>query len=110
MAKEVEALNCDYYEEVVSSINAIANSCVSFKIGKTGETIEDRGNQKDYQEYEYIQSLFSNGSSELVSHLEESFINKYIDHPKNDNKKDGDQSLNDNMTASKKYHLYVVWR
>lgn len=34
----------------------------------------------------------------------------FKDHPKNDNDKDGRQSLFDKMANSDEYHLYLVWK
>jgi hypothetical protein len=43
--------------------------------------------------------------------LESSYINKFIDDPKNDNIKDGEQSEHDNMADdTNEYHLYIVWK
>lgn len=110
MAKEIEEKNFQTEKEVESYINEIADKSDRFKIGKTGETIQDRGNQPDYQEYENIQSLFESNSSAVISILEKSLINKFKDCPNNDNDKGGRQSLFDKMTNSDSYHLYVVWK
>ena len=109
MAKEVEARNCKTEKDIKAAIEEIANSCKTFKVGKTGETIQDRGNQQDYQAYDNIQSLFTSNSSALISTLEKTFINKFKDYSNNDNDKDGRQSLFDKMADSDSYHLYVVW-
>lgn len=110
MAKEVKARNCKSDEEIERAIQEIADRCEHFKIGKTGETIQDRGNQPSYQDYDCIQSLFESNSAALISTLEKNFINKFKDHPKNDNDKGGRQSLFDKMTDSDAYHLYIVWK
>lgn len=109
MAKEVQARNCKTDKEIEMAIEGIANSCKNFKVGKTGETIQDRGNQPDYQDYDNIQSLYSSNSSALISTLEKTFINRFKDYTNNDNDKGGRQSLFDKMTDSDVYHLYVVW-
>lgn len=110
MAKEVEAKNCQTQEEIELAISEIAAACDHFKIGKTGETIQGRGNQSDYQDYDFIQSLFESNLNALISTYEKEFIDKFKDHPKNDNDKEGRQSLFDKMTGSDTYHLYVVWK
>jgi hypothetical protein len=110
MAKEVKAKDCRYISEIKEAINTIAIKCSHFKIGKTGETIEERGNQPDYQKYDSIQCLYTDISDEFISMLEKIFIDDFIDHPNNDNEKDGGQSMNDNMTESSEYHLYIVWK
>ena len=110
MAKEIKKIQCETDREVIDVIDTIAARCSHFKVGKTGESIQDRGNQPDYQDYDYIQSLFSNSSKSLVSELESLFINKFKKYRNNDNDKDGAQSINDQMKDSGEYHLYVVWK
>lgn len=110
MAKEVKAKNCQTDKDIKDYINDIAKVCKHFKLGKTGETIQDRGNQPDYQDYDNIQSLVASNSSALISTLEKKYINMFKDYPKNDNDKDGRQSLFDKMADSEEYHLYVVWK
>ena len=34
----------------------------------------------------------------------------FISNPKCDNKKNGDESINDTMSDAEKYYVYVVWR
>ena len=109
MAKEVEAKYCKTEKEIEEAIENIAKSSNNFKVGKTGETIQERGNQQDYQAYDNIQSLFSSNSSAVISTLEKTFINRFKDYPNNDNDKDGRRSLFDKMTDSDTYQLYVVW-
>lgn len=116
MAKEIKAIKAIkatkaiYDSDIVCAINEVVEKCSHFKIGKTGETIQDRGNQPDYQEYDLIQSLFSSPSEDLISILEKRFIDMFIDHSKNDNDKTGEQSVNDEMAKSDEYHLYIVWK
>lgn len=97
--------------EAMAKIDAIIAECASFKIGKTGETLLDRLNQPDYNDvYIHIVRVFT-GTKEDVDDMESYLINKYINHSKCDNKKDGDASNNDTMSEdSEGYHVYVVWR
>ena len=69
------------------------------------------GYQPDYNDvYTHIVSVFT-GTKEDVDDMESYLINKYISHPKCDNKKDGDASNNDTMSEDAEgYHVYVVWR
>ena len=96
--------------EAIAKIDAIISECTSFKIGKTGETLLDRLNQPDYNDvYTHISSVYD-GNQEDVDDMESYLINKYISHPKCDNKKDGDASNNDTMSEdAEEYHVYVVW-
>ena len=89
----------------------IIKKSTSFKIGKTGLSPEERRNKPDYKDvYPNITSLFSNKNRDLVSLAESEIINNVINDPKCDNKKDGRKSLNDNMSESDNYCVYVVWR
>lgn len=112
MAQEVQLPVCRTDKDIENVIREVISRCTSFKIGKTGETIEDRGSQPDYQDdYLYIGSLYASGSDKLISMLEKKFINLFINHSKNDNTKDGEQSMNDAMADdADSYHVYVVWR
>lgn len=110
MAKELKARNCVTEKEIENYISEIAKDCKHFKVGKTGESIQDRGNQPDYQDYDNIQSLFVSNSSAIISALEKKYINSFKDYLNNDNDKDGRQSLFDKMTNSNEYHLYIVWK
>lgn len=97
--------------EAMAKIDAIIAECASFKIGKTGETLLDRLNQPDYNDvYTHIVSVFT-GTKEDVDDMESYLINKFISHPKCDNKKDGNVSNNDTMAEDADgYHVYVVWK
>ena len=112
MAQKVQLPVCRTDKDIENVIRKVISRCTSFKIGKTGETIEDRGSQPDYQDdYLYIGSLYASESEELISMLENKFINMFISHPKNDNIKGGEQSQNDTMADdAESYHVYVVWR
>lgn len=93
----------------IAKIDAIISECASFKIGKTGERLLDRLNQPDYNDvYIHIVSVFT-GTKEDVDDMESYLIDKFINHPKCDNKKDGDASNNDTMAEDADgYHVYVV--
>lgn len=97
--------------EAMAKIDTIIAQCTSFKIGKTGETLLDRLSQPDYNDvYTHIISVFT-GTKENVDDMESYLINKFINHPQCDNKKDGDASNNDTMAEdAKEYHVYVVYK
>lgn len=101
------------YGKAMLAASKIIKSCKSFKIGKTGmDPFEKRLSEPDYsQEYKFtgINDLFQSEDEEQVSKMESYLIDKYIDHPKCENKKDGDDSLNDTMTDSEIYTTYIVW-
>lgn len=95
--------------DAMVKIDAIISECKSFKIGKTGEALLDRLNQPDYNDvYTHIVSVFT-GAKKDVDDMESYLINKYISHPKCDNKKDGDASNNDTMSEDAEgYSVYIV--
>lgn len=97
--------------EAMAKIDAIIVECTSFKIGKTGETLLDRLSQPDYNDvYTQITRAYT-GKREDVDDMESYLIDKYINHHKCDNMKDGNASNNDTMTENaKEYHVYVVWK
>ena len=111
MAKEINMDECETQDDIQKAIELIASACQSYKIGKTGEKVCDRGNQPDYSDYDYIRCLFTSPSADFISDLESCYINKFIDDAKNANIKDGVQSEHDNMSEdANEFHLYVVWK
>lgn len=94
-------------------IDAVERDCLSFKIGKTGQSKEQRlaqykadPNEEDYQGIEFVFS----GNKQDVDDMESFLIDYYKDNPKCDNKRDGEVSNNDKMADDEDvYHVYVVW-
>lgn len=87
------------------------NRCVEFKIGKTSLSTEDRRAMPDYaDEYPYIVTLFESCNPILVDEAEAVLIDKYINHPKNANDKNGQKSMHDVMGDSDSYRVYLVWK
>lgn len=105
MVKDLRMVNA------IDRINEIIPKCKSFKIGKSGEKLLDRLNQPDYNGYyTHIEKVFV-GTKEEVDEAEAFLIDRYIGHPKCDNKKDGDASIYDTMADdADEYYVYVVWR
>lgn len=101
------------YGKAMAAINAVIAQCKSFKIGKTGmEPFEKRLDEPDYSQdskFTNIKSVYQSDEEELVSDMEAYLIDKYINHPKCKNKKDGDDSINDNMADADIYTTYIVW-
>lgn len=95
-------------KEAIAKVEAKIPSCTSFKIGKTGNSLLDR--LSNYGgEYNNISPVFVGPKSD-VDDMESLLIDKYINHPKCDNKKDGEESNNDTMAeGAEKYQVYVVW-
>ena len=89
-------------------VDAIAMECRSFKIGKTGQRVDNRYMNSDYPDtYRHIKTVYS-GSEQDASDMESFLIDHYKDHSKCDNRKDGEASNNDDMTDAVIYHVYVV--
>ena len=93
-------------------IEEVIDKCTSFKIGKTGMTLEERGNSPDYaNKYRWIQEVFVSKDPNEVSQMEAHLINHYINYSKCDNEKDGVSSIHDEMKdGADKYYVYIVWR
>lgn len=112
MAKEIKIDECETQADIQKAIELLSSACQSYKIGKTGLKVSERGEKPDYADgYDYIRCLFSSTSATLISDLESCYIDKFMDDPKNDNIKDGEQSEHDNMSEdADEFHLYVVWK
>ena len=93
-------------------IEEVIDKCTSFKIGKTGMTLEERGNSPDYADkYKWIQEVFASKDPNEVSQMEAHLINHYINYSKCDNEKNGVSSIHDEMKdGAEKYYVYIVWR
>jgi hypothetical protein len=93
-------------------IEEVIDKCTSFKIGKTGMTLEERGNSPDYADkYKWIQEVFASKDPNEVSQMEAHLINTYINWACCDNEKGGAASIYDHMADdATKYYVYIVWR
>lgn len=94
--------------KATKDVKTIISNCSAFKIGKTGDELLDRLSNY-HNEYSHIQSVYTEVKS-LVDDMESYLIDQFINHPKCNNKKNGDASNNDSMTENaERYHVYVVW-
>ena len=93
-------------------IEEVIDKCTSFKIGKTGMTLEERGNSPDYADkYKWIEPLYESSNPDDISQMEAHLINNYINYSKCDNEKNGVSSIHDEMKdGAEKYYVYIVWR
>ena len=93
-------------------IEEVIDKCTSFKIGKTGMTLEERGNSPDYAgKYKWIKQLYESSDPDDVSQMEAHLINHYINYSKCDNEKNGVSSIHDEMKdGAENYYVYIVWR
>ncbi len=97
--------------KIVSFIDQAKEGWAHYKIGKSGNSAQERYAESDYYcTYDGIKVVYSSTSKQLVSQMEASLINYFINDPKCDNSKDGDNSINDTMADSKKYIVYVVYK
>ena len=93
---------------VVAKVELKIAYCESFKIGKTGQTKDERfaGYKGEYEEY----SIVYEGSRKEVSDMESYLIKHYKDNPKCDNYRGPKASNKDEMKEdSVNFHVYVVW-
>ena len=102
---------CDQ-KNAKQKIDEVISTCVSFKIGKTGMTLEKRGNSPDYaNKYRWIQEVFVSKDPNEVSQMEAHLIKTYIKWSCCDNEKDGVSSIHDEMKdGAEKYYVYIVWK
>ena len=77
----------------------------NFKIGKTGQTKEERFNSTYSNDYELIRVLGSSELKSVIDSCEELLIERFRDHPKCDN----DQVGGGDMGESNSYKVYVVY-
>lgn len=89
-------------QRISRNLNVLIANCNSFKIGKTGS----RARGKTYNDFEYLIYLCVSSKREYISSLENDYINKYFDHPKNRNAKRG--SAGRMSPDDKDYYLYIV--
>ena len=91
------------------AIATSVNDVERFKIGKTGQTVDDRYSKSTYKdEYKGIVPIYSSEDSDEISRLEADLNKEFKKHPKCDNDRTTDK---DDMTDSEgDYTLYVVWK
>lgn len=98
-------------EKAATRIKEIRQTCSSYKIGKTGMLLEERLKEPDYNGvYDAIEPVYESNSKEMCSFAEAQLIDAFINDPQCDNKKDGEHSIDDEMTDTPPYYVYVVSR
>lgn len=109
LQETVRALNRGWSSQKVKNI---IEKCSSFKIGKTGEALDERRAQPDYvDEYPYIESVYKSANKGEVDEMESYLIGRYFLNEKCDNLKSGIRSKNDTMRSdATEYNVYVVWK
>lgn len=91
------------------AIATSVNDVERFKIGKTGQTIDDRYSKSTYKdEYKGIVSIYTSENPDEISRLEADLNKEFKKHPKCDNDRTTEK---DDMTDSEgEYTLYIVWK
>ncbi len=90
---------------ITRNINKIITSdCRAFKIGKTGNPNKRYDNH--CVNYHSMFLLCESRYPDVIEHLEEYFIDKYFEHPKNENKKGGSAGITKSVDG--KHYLYIA--
>ncbi|OFX37786.1 MAG: hypothetical protein A2X08_02965 [Bacteroidetes bacterium GWA2_32_17] len=90
---------------ITKSINKITKQYKGFKIGKTGNPPVINMNHKEYSE---MFLLCESKNPEFIYTLESIYNKKFIEHKKNDNKKEGSAGICKSVDG--KFYLYIVVR
>lgn len=92
-------------------VQQIVNRCSRFKIGKTGESPEERLSQPDYcGVYQHIEKLYRSSDKSQVDEMEASLIDRFSIFPHCDNVRGGIESMSDRMREDAlEYCVYIVW-
>lgn len=92
-------------------VEEVIKNCKSFKIGKTGQDLNERFHGGYADMYKGIKQIISSSDPEKVSDIEAYLINSYKNDNRCDNEKDGSSSIYDDMKeGAQKYYVYIVWR
>ena len=93
-----------------SKTEEVIKNCKSFKIGKTGQKLNDRF-RSYVDKYSDIKQLAYSPNPEVVSYIEAELIKLYKDHSLCDNERGSVASFKDDMAEdATEYYVYIVWR
>jgi hypothetical protein len=93
------------FEQIASSLKSSISGYSNFKIGKTGQTLEDRFGTDYKEDYAYMKQLGYSDSSSTIDNLEEYLIKEFMNYSNCDNEQVGGGE----MASSKKYIVYLVY-
>lgn len=97
--------------EAIAFIGSSKSHWEKYKIGKAGETKEERYQNGYSEEYDDIEVLYTSKDPNLVSKMEKELIDEFTLEFKCQNEKDGAKSFNDKMTdRNDEYITYVVYK
>ena len=88
----------DKYE---SKLETLSN----FKIGKTGQTDEERYKEEYYDTYQYYEVIGNSDNETTIDEFEKYMIERFIDLPNCDNEQIG----GGDMTESNNYIVYLMY-
>lgn len=97
------------YDSAKSKLDGFIKNCEKFKIGKTGQTLKERFNQYlcDEDDFNSIECLYQSESKDVISKLESSLIDAYINDSKCQNLKDASRVKTTVWTLKLKYILFM---
>ena len=92
------------FDEAVQKVSNIAAKFNSFKIGKTGQNLDDRFDSNYKETYSEIRLICRSKNKGDIDNWEEKLIERFKSDPKNDNEIIGGGDMGD----SDEYYIYVV--
>ena len=92
-------------EKLANELEPKFKNYSNFKIGKTGQTIEDRYNQEYWDDYSFYEVIGNSTEAEDVDLCEKYLIERFLEFPNCDN----DHIGGGEMTESERYIVYVVY-
>ena len=93
------------FEELGDKYASKLESLSNFKIGKTGQTIEERYNEEYADTYSYYETIGSSENKTTIDNFEKYMIERFMNLPTCDNEQDGGGE----MTDSNKYIVYLMY-
>ena len=93
------------YKELGDQLQDRIHKFTNFKIGKTGQSIQERYNEEYSSDYSHFEEIGYSDNSENIDKFEEYLIERFM-HLKNC---DNEQVGGGEMTKSDKYLVYLVY-
>jgi hypothetical protein len=93
------------FKELADKLEPRLKAMTNFKIGKTGQTLQERYEQEYSEEYSYSEIIGSSTSSKTIDDFEIFLINQFADLKNCDNEQLGGGE----MTKSDKYIVYLMY-
>lgn len=97
-------------EEVVTMVEAIGQRVKRFKIGKTGQALEERFDSEYSELYDNIRQICASDDKKAIDDLERRLIVYFTTRSPSRNKCDNDQEGGGEMGKAEKYLIYVVYK